>query len=436
MTTAPKTFVGFGFGAIQGGLFLYEAFRSGKFGRLVVAEVVPEVVAAVRRAQGRYRINIATRTGIVVQEVTGVEIFNPTVPADARALTDALAEASEIATALPSVDFYQRGEPSVAGLIAGAIQAKLARKDLPPAIVYTGENNNHAAEILQKLCEQRLDERARAEAPRSVQFLNTVIGKMSGVVTAPEQIKAEGLACLVEGAPRALLVEEFNRILITQIRLPGFKRGIEVFIEKPDLLPFEEAKLYGHNAVHALMGYLASRKGCRFMSEAADDQVLMRLAREAFLEESGAALIARYRGLDPLFTPAGYQAYADDLLERMTNPYLRDRIERVIRDTPRKLSWDDRLIGTMRLALDAGVTPRRFALAVAAALETLPVNPVGTRSTASVTLPERNGTRWNASLPGSALHALWPAPDQPPGRKAQLIQLITEGQTKLRSKES
>ena len=65
----PRTFVGFGFGAIQGGLFLYEAFRSGKFGRLVVAEVVPEVVAAVRRAQGRFRVNIATRTGIVVQEV-------------------------------------------------------------------------------------------------------------------------------------------------------------------------------------------------------------------------------------------------------------------------------------------------------------------------------------------------------------------------------
>ena len=52
----------------------------------------------------------------------------------------------------------------------------------------------------------------------------------------------------------------------------------------------------------------------------------------------------------------------------MTNPYLRDRTERVIRDTPRKLAWDDRLIGTMRLALDAGVTPRRFALGAAGCL--------------------------------------------------------------------
>ena len=414
MSALPRTFVGFGFGAIQGGLFLYEAFRSGKFGRLVVAEVVPEVVASVRRAQGCFRVNIATRTGIVVQEVRGLEILNPTVPADARALAEALAEASEIGTALPSVDFFGRGEPSVAGLIAGAIQAKLARKELPSAVIYTGENNNHAAEILQQLVDQHLDERSRAEAPRSVQFLNTVIGKMSGVVTAPEEIKAEGLACLVEGSPRALLVEEFNRILITQIRLPGFQRGIEAFIEKPDLLLFEEAKLYGHNAVHALMGYLAARKGCRFMSEASDDPALMALAREAFLEESGAALIARHRGLDPLFTAAGYQAYAEDLLERMTNPYLRDRTERVIRDTPRKLGWEDRLIGTMRLALDAGVAPRRFALGAAAALQTLP-SPQGS---------------------ASALHALWSAPDQPPGRKSQLIELITEAQVKLKSKQS
>jgi mannitol-1-phosphate/altronate dehydrogenase len=172
------------------------------------------------------------------------------------------------------------------------------------------------------------------------------------------------------------------------------------------------------------------------MSEAANDPALMKLAREAFLEESGAGLIARYPGLDPLFTPAGYQAYADHLLERMTNPYLRDRIERVIRDTPRKLAWDDRLIGTMRLALDAGVTPRRFALGAAAALETLPMNPVGTRSPASATLPEENGTRWNASLPASALNALWPAPDQPLGRKSQLIELIREAQVKLKSKQT
>ena len=413
MAAMPKTFVGFGFGAIQGGLFLYEAFRSGKFERLVVAEVVPEVVAAVRRAQGCYSVNIATRTGIEVRKVSGVEILNPAVPEDERILSQALAEASEIATALPSVDFFSRGEPSVAGLIARALQAKAARRDLPPCIIYTAENNNHAAEMLQEKCGQGFGPAGLAAVRRSGQFLNTVVGKMSGVITDAGEIAADHLACLVEGFPRALLVEEFNRILITRIDLPEFRRGISVFIEKTDLLPFEEAKLYGHNAVHALIGYLLQHRGSRFMSEAADDPKLMAFAREAFLEESGAALIARHRGRDPLFTPEGFRAYTDDLLSRMTNPYLRDRTERITRDPRRKLAWEDRLIGTMRLALDEGIAPRKFALGAAAALEAL-------------------------ASPKSAadqLAELWPSADEPAGRKAQLIDLITEAQNNLKTEK-
>ncbi len=403
MIAPCRTFVGFGFGAIQAGLFLYEASRSGSFGRLVVAEVVPEVVEAVRRAGGCYRVNIATQSGIEVREVRDVEIFNPRVASDAEALAAALAEASEVCTALPSVEFYSIGEPSVAGLIGRGMERKAVGKALPRCIVYTAENHNHAAEILQGLCEQGVDPAARAAVRRTVQYLNTVIGKMSGVVSGAEPIRAEGLACLAEGFERAFLVEEFNRILISRIALPDFRRGIKVFIEKPDLLPFEEAKLYGHNAVHALIGYLARRNGCRFMSEAAGDRRLMALAREAFVAESGPALIARHKGLDPLFTPAGYRAYGEDLLARMANPYLRDRTERVTRDTRRKLAWDDRLIGTMRLALDAGLTPWRLALGAAAALETLPVG-------------------WDE---------LWPVPDAPPGRKMQLMDLIAQARKKL-----
>lgn len=296
MPEVPRTFVGFGFGAIQGGLFLYEAFQSGKFERLVVAEVVPEVVAALRRSQGRYRVNIAAQTRVEVREVQGVEILNPTVPEDERALEKALADASEIATALPSVDFYRRGEPSVAGLIAAAMKAKADRPDLPRCVVYTAENHNHAAELLQEQCDLALAPSDRAACRRSCQILNTVIGKMSGVITEPKEIALEGLARLVDDFPRALLVEEFNRILITRIDLPGFERGLGVFVEKPDLFPFEEAKLYGHNAVHALIGYLIQRRHLRFMSEAAGDARLMAFAREAFLEESGPALIARHRG--------------------------------------------------------------------------------------------------------------------------------------------
>jgi mannitol-1-phosphate 5-dehydrogenase len=98
---------------------------------------------------------------------------------------------------------------------------------------------------------------------------------------------------------------------------------------------------------------------------------IMAFLRAAFIEESGEALVRKRAGVDPLFTPPGYAAYADDLLERMTNPHLRDSVERVGRDPARKLGWDDRLMGTMRVALQQGVEPRRYAWGAAAALAIL-----------------------------------------------------------------
>ena len=46
-------------------------------------------------------------------------------------------------------------------------------------------------------------------------------------------------------------------------------------------------------------------------------------------------------------------------------------IERVTRDTERKLGWNDRLVGTMRMALKQQITPSRYALGAAAALARL-----------------------------------------------------------------
>ena len=366
MMNNGATFVGFGLGAIQSGLFLYEGARSGNFKRLVVAEVMPDVVQAVRANNG-FALNVATAEGIEQHPVTGIEIYNPLDPMDRPHLVAALAEAQEMATALPSVAFYDRGEASVAALVAEAVARKLADAALPSAVLYTAENNNHAAEILDALLRVKVG----ADYAGRFQVLNTVVGKMSGVVVDAEQIREDGLARMTPGADRAFLVEAFNRILITKITLPGFVRGLGTFVEKTDLLPFEEAKLYGHNATHALLGYLANEQGLRFMSDAARDPELIAFCRAAFIEESGQALIRKHAGVDELFTEKGFEVYADDLLARMLNPYLRDQVARIIRDPRRKLAWDDRLIGTMRLALSQGLEPLRTAAGAKAALRLL-----------------------------------------------------------------
>ena len=362
-TKGAKTFVGFGFGPIQSGLFLFEAYRSKNFGRFLIAEIDEDLVHAVRSNNGCCRINVAHKDGIRTFELEGIEIHNPCYESDRKTIIDAVAESEEICTALPSIDFYDgANETSAASMISLGLSSRSAAI---PTIVYTAENHNQAAEILFEAISSNVPPRTLQD----VQVVNTVIGKMSGVIVDSDTIQRIGLETVTPHLPRAVLVEEFNTILISRINLNNHQRGIAVFVEKDDLLPFEEAKLYGHNAVHALIAYLADLKGMETIAEAGQDPDIMKIAHQAFVHESGAALLRLHQNLsDPLFTPEGYREYAEDLLERMMNPHLHDLVSRVARDPVRKLGYDDRLFGTMRLALQYNVEPRCLALGAAAAI--------------------------------------------------------------------
>jgi mannitol-1-phosphate 5-dehydrogenase len=415
-----RTFVGFGFGAIQAGLFLAEAFLSHNFDRLVVAEVLPGVVAAVRAA-GAFTVNIGHVDHIEALTVSPVEIYQPEIAAERAALIAAVAAASELATALPSVDFYARssgagGDDSVAAILAAGLRAKSASGG-PLAIVYTAENNTRASHLLQSAVLAHIPGPEQAQVMSRVQFLDTIIGKMSGMPGAA------GLAPIAPGLSRAFLVEAFNRILIDQVARPGmvaarhldpawrdFHRGIEVFVEKAELQPFAQAKLYGHNAGHALAAYLGHALGLTRIDELAQRPDVLRFVSDAMLLESGAPLCRRYATVDPMFLPAGFRAFVDDLMVRMINPYVRDTIERVGRDPARKLGWNDRLLGAMRLSAADGVLPHHYATGAAAALDWL-----------AIPVPERP----------DYLRQLWAADNPDPSEAEQMTVLIMRASARL-----
>ena len=417
--TGTRSYVGFGFGAIQSGLFLYEAFRSGAFGRLVVAEVLPEVVATVRQADGRFTVNIAHSDRVEHALVGPIEIEDPGSGPDRERLVVAVAEAEEIATAIPSVAYYASlGSGSLHRILAQGLRKKAARGG-PRVVIYAAENHNQAAEILESHVMNEIPEVEREAVRSQVRFLNTVIGKMSGVITDPNEIQSQGLTTITPGEGRAFLVEAFNRILISKIEFgtqtDAFRRGIAVFEEKGDLLPFEEAKLYGHNATHALAAYVGAIRGVERIAELRALPGVMPFLHAAFVEESGAALVRKNADVDPLFTAQGYTEYADDLLERMTNPYLRDSVERVGRDPKRKLGWDDRLIGTMRVVLNHGVEPRRYAFGAAAALTTLDRSFLEGDTPAEATLS-----------------AIWRDVSPKPGEQEAVLSLVEDSRRRLR----
>jgi len=353
--SGKKTFLGIGFGAVQTGLMLYEAFKSNNFERYVIFEVNQDIVNSVRNSDNKILVNTATRNGIFKTLITNIEIYNPGDPNDYQAISSAIGQADEMATALPSVDFYDAGKNSIARLLAENLNPH------KPQVIYTAENNNYAAEILLEKIKNYTD----GSKLKQFKTINTVIGKMGGVIFDKGTVEELGLDWMTPYSKTAVLVEEFNNIIISKIELTDFKRGIEVFQEKEDLLPFEEAKLFGHNAVHSMLGFFASLRGYTFMSELRNDPQLYQYGLDAFINESGKFLLKKYENLnDPLFTKDGFNFYAVDLLERMTNPYLRDEVQRICRDPLRKLGYDDRIFGTIREALKENVYPKIFAKAV------------------------------------------------------------------------
>lgn len=350
-----KTFLGFGLGAIQSGLMLMEAVKSGNFERFIILEVNDKLVAEIRKNDNSIVLNTATNNGITNFHIPNIEIYNPTDSNDLDKIGDAIFSADEMATAIPSVDFYDLGNNSIAKLLAKNINKEKQQ------ILYASENNNYAEEILLKKILNYTNE----EKLKNFQILNTVIGKMSGVIQDEETIKELELDTITSESSTAILVEEFNSIIISKITLPNFSKGIEVFLEKEDLLPFEEAKLFGHNAVHSMLGFFAYLKGYSYMSEIKNDEELWNFGETAFQKECGTFLLKKYKNLDePLFTESGFNFYGSDLLERMTNPYLKDEVQRICRDPLRKLGYGDRLVGTMREALEQNVVASTLAKGV------------------------------------------------------------------------
>jgi mannitol-1-phosphate 5-dehydrogenase len=410
------TFVGFGFGPIQAGLFCFEAVQSGAFRHLVIAEIVPEVVAEVRAAGGTYTVNLAHTDHVEAVTVGPVQMENPESYADRARLIEAIAAAQEIATAVPNVRAYRRtGQGSLHRILAQGFQRKVAVAG-PRAVIYAAENHPHAAALLRGAVMEEVPEAERAAVGRYASFVDTVIPKMSGVISPPDD-----LAPLTPASDRALLVEAFNKIMVGQAEfIPGFglnfdsnegesgvafTSGFPTFVVKEELTPFEEAKFLGHNGIHALGAYLGMAAGQRCISEWQTGPGMMSFLRAAFVDEVGVGLIHRYVGADDLFTAECFAAFADDLLVRTVNPYLRDTIERVGRDPERKLGWDDRLIGAMRVAHAAGVTPWRFAMGAAAALHAL--DP--------------------AAEPAVLLPALWRQADPAPDEAATMLAFVQQG---------
>ena len=265
---------------------------------------------------------------------------------DTEAASDAIAECDIMATAVGAriLKFI------VPNIVAG-LRKRWAAGDRPLNIIVC-ENLMDANKVVEGMIKAQLNETECAKFDETVGLVEASIGRMVPVQT--EEMK--------DGEPMRVCVERYGFLPTDKA---AFKGGIP---EIKNMVPFEpfdfyiKRKLYVHNMGHATCAYLGDLLGLEYIYQSIDVADVRIIVQNAMLE-SAMTLAQKYSV--PL---EGIVAHITDLLYRFTNAALKDTCMRVGGDPGRKLSPDDRLIGSSGMAMDLGITPAYIAVGAAAGL--------------------------------------------------------------------
>ena len=269
---------------------------------------------------------------------------------DENAVAEEIATADVMATAV-GVNILK----FIAKPVAAGIEKRAAINGTPLNIIIC-ENKIDADKYLRGLINEHLSDAGKKFFKENVGLVEASIGRM--VPATPDNIKAENfLAVCVE--PYCTLPVDKN----------GFKGDIPEIKNMQPFAPFEffiQRKLFMHNMSHAVTAYLGNLCGYTYIWEAIDDARIKYVATRALLE-SALAMHKEHK-----VDIAELLDHVYDLLDRFTNKLLGDTIERVGRDTQRKLNQEDRIVGALNLCKKNGVDCKYLFIAVAAGLHFAP----------------------------------------------------------------
>jgi mannitol-1-phosphate 5-dehydrogenase len=221
-----------------------------------------------------------------------------------------------------------------------------------PLNVIICENMIEADKYFAGLVKENLTEAEAAYFDSHVALVEPSIGRM--VPATPKE--------MAEKNPLAVCVEPYCELPVDR---HGFKGEIPEIKNMVPFAPFDffiRRKLFMHNMSHALTAYFGALRGYTYIWEAALDKDIRALASAALAEASKALNLEYGVPMSEL------QAFSDNLIERFENKLLGDTIERVGKDTKRKLSVNDRFVGVALLAERLGVDATHIKAGLAAGL--------------------------------------------------------------------
>ena len=212
------------------------------------------------------------------------------------------------------------------------------------------ENLMDANKVLEGMLKANLTEEECALFDKTVGLVEASIGRMVPVQT--EEMK--------DGEPMRVCVESYGFLPVDKDAFKGEIPNIPAMVPYSPFDFYIKRKLYVHNMGHATCAYLGDLLSLEYIWESIDVADIRILVQNAMLE-SAFALSKKYGA-----SLADLQMHITDLLGRFTNAALKDTCMRVGGDPARKLSPDDRMIGSATLALEQGITPAYIAVGAAA----------------------------------------------------------------------
>lgn len=334
-----KTAVMYGGGNIGRGFIGALLSQSGY--EVTFIDVAEPVVKALQEER-KYPIRIVSTDGHEDVWIENVTAVNGNLPE----AVDAIANCDIMATAVGAriLKFI------VPNIVAGLRKRWAMNKDALNIIIC--ENLNDANKILEGMLKAELTEEECRKFDETVGLVEASIGRMVPVQT--EEMK--------DGEPMRVCVERYGFLPVDKAAFKGEVPEIK------NLVPYEpfdfyiKRKLYVHNMGHATCAYLGELLGLEYIYQAIAVTEIRVIVQNAMLE-SAMALHKKY-GADL----CDLQLHITDLLGRFTNAALKDTCQRVGGDPARKLSPEDRLIGSSKLAMEEGVTPAYIAAGATAGL--------------------------------------------------------------------
>ncbi len=297
---------------------------------------------------GCYPIYITANEAYSEYLVTGVHGVNGR---DNEAIAEAMAEADIMATAV-GVNILK----FIAAPFACGVRRRMEKGIDAPLNVIICENMIEADKYFAGLVKENLSEAECLYFDSHIALVEPSIGRM--VPATPKEI--------AEKNPLAVCVEPYCELPVDKNAFKGEIPDIKNMVPFAPFDFFIRRKLFMHNMSHALTAYFGALRGYTYIWEAAGDPDIRALAAQALAEASQALHLEYGVAAEEL------KAFSENLIERFDNKLLGDTVERVGRDTKRKLAKNDRLVGAALLCEKHGIASPCILAGLAAGLHFAP----------------------------------------------------------------